>query len=327
MFSHWVSRHGRFAWVMGLVPTVYFMYVTIGITTTLLGGGTWPPPPPNPGKVTVDLLQSLGFLVALTALVFAIGFGVVSRLKDYMEAAEETNRIYEQIDEIHESMNYGPTSESIEHQRRPMFLIRWMAGSAARFVALVASAITWHLWFWLVYGLIYVGARGHWLFSNASFSSAENGTTLITINVLATMSLLWNWGFVVILMTERAIHVGRNMKRTSEARLEDAKTALRNHQWVFASIGNRWYWQRLPFFVTRTSSRHIRKHGFPAGPPAKCQCGRVGLLHVTAVGRPEGSISNGPDAGAVARVASYLPALLRGQATGTAGQRRCAGGQ
>ena len=35
-------------------------------------------------------------------------------------------------------------------------------------------------------------------------------------------------------------------------------------------------------------------------------------LHVTAAVRTEGSISNGPDTGAVARVASCLPALLRG---------------
>ena len=51
-----------------------------------------------------------------------------------------------------------------------------------------------------------------------------------------------------------------------------------------------------------------------------------GALHVTAVERIAAGISNGPDSGAVARVASCLPALLRGQSTGTAGQRRCAGG-
>lgn len=111
-----------------------------------------------------------------------------------------------------------------------MFLIRWMSSAAAGFVALVASARIWFIWFLFIYGIVNAGARGHWLFSNAEFSSAENSATLITVNALATMSFLWNWGFVVILMTERTIHVGRYMKRKSEAELKAAQTALRNHQ-------------------------------------------------------------------------------------------------
>ncbi len=230
MSSHWSARRRRSAFFVGLVPTIYFTYLTIRITITLLAGGAWPPPPPDPGRVTVDLLQSLGFLVALTALVFAVALGITSRWKDYTEAMEGTRRIHDKLDAIHESILDETTDEGKENQRRPMFLRRWMSGAAEKFVALVASSRTWYLWFFLVYGLIYVAMRGHWLLSNAAYPSGENGTTLITINVLVTLSFLMNWTFVVILMTERIVHVGRYAKRTSEERLEDAKTALRNHQ-------------------------------------------------------------------------------------------------
>ena len=54
------------------------------------------------------------------------------------------------------------------------------------------------------------------MFSHTSFPSGENGTTLIIVNVLVTISFLNNWMMVVICITERMIHVSRNLKRSTD---------------------------------------------------------------------------------------------------------------
>ena len=227
MPRNWSETRRRFSFLGGLFLTIYFAYLTILIAATLLITGTWPPPPPDPGQVTVDLLQSLGFLVALTALVSAIALRVLSRCKDYSEAQEEALQIREKLDALHEGMQNEASTEEQNHGINQMLLLRLGSGAAATFREFVASARIWYPWFFLVYGLIYVTLRGHSLFSHASFLTGENGGTLIRINVQVTISFLMHWSIVVILITERIIHVGRSMKLMSEQLLEDAKTDLR----------------------------------------------------------------------------------------------------
>ena len=230
MFWHQHATRNLGSFYVGLAPTIYLVSLTIGIASTLLSGGPWPPAPPHSGQVTVDLLQSLGFLVALTALVFAVSSRVVSRWKDYSDTLDETSRVREKLDALQQTIQDEATNDDKEDAPTQKFFHRWVSSTVARFRKFVESTRTWYPWFLPVYGLIYVILRGQWLFSHTSFPSGENGTTLITVNVLVTISFLNNWMMVVICITERMIHVSRNLKRSTDLDLEDAKTALRRRQ-------------------------------------------------------------------------------------------------
>ena len=230
MFDH---RHGRrrsYPFYIGLAPTIYVVSLTIGIAITLLRGGTWPLPPPGSGQVTVDLLQSLGFLVALTALVSAVSLRVLSGLKGYSDTMDETLRVHDELCVIHQAMHDDTRSNEKEDVPTRKFSCLWVSKTIQTLRKFTESARTRFPWFLLVYGLIYITLRGQWMFSHASLSSGESGTTLITINGLATISFVTNWMMIVICMTERIIHVGRTLKRRTDLDLEDAKTALRRHQ-------------------------------------------------------------------------------------------------
>ena len=226
MTGNWPETSRRLTFLMGLCLTIYFAYLVILIVATLLITGTWPPLPPDPGKVTVDLLQSLGFLVALTALMFAIALRVLSRCKDYSEAQEEALQTREKLDALNGGVEDEASAEGQNHVINQTVVLRLGSGAAATFRGFVASVRMWYPWFILVHGLIYVTLRGQWLISNASFPSVEDGPAVIRINVMLTISFLMNWSIVVFVMTERIIHVGRNMQRVSRWVLEDAKTDL-----------------------------------------------------------------------------------------------------
>ena len=226
MPGNWSETRRRLTFFGGLCLTIYFAYLIILIVATLLITGTWPPPPPDPGKVTVDLLQSLGFLVALTALMFAIALRVLSRWKDYSEAQEEALQTREKLNALNGGVEDEASAEGQNHVINQTIVLRLGSGAAATFRGFVASAGVWYPWFLLVYGLSYVTLRGYWLISNASFPSVEGGPTVIRINVMVTISFLMHWSIVVFVMTERIIHVGRSMQRMSRRVLEDAKTDL-----------------------------------------------------------------------------------------------------
>ena len=226
MPGNWSETRRRLTFFGGLCLTIYFAYLIILIGATIVITGTWPPPPPDPGKVTVDLLQSLGFLVALTALLFAIALKVVSRWKDYSEAQEEALQTREKLDALNGGVEDEASAEGQNHVINQMLVLRFGSGAAATFRGVVTSAGVWYPWFVLVHGLIYVTLRGYWLISSASFPSVEDGPAVIRINVMVTISFLMHWSIVVFVMTERIIHVGRSMQRMSRRVLEDAKTDL-----------------------------------------------------------------------------------------------------
>ena len=226
MPGNWSETHRRLTFFGGLCLTIYFTYLIILIVATLLITGTWPPPPPDPGKVTFDLLQLLGFLVALTALLFAIALRVLSRWKDYGEGQEEALQTCEKLDALNGGVEDEASAEGQNHVINQTVVLRLGSGAAATFRGFVASAGMWYPWFILVHGVIYVTLQGHWLISNASFPSLEDGPAVIKINVMVTVSFLMHWSIVVFVMTERIIHVGRSMQRMSRRVLEDAKTDL-----------------------------------------------------------------------------------------------------
>ena len=64
-----------------LVPLSTAAYFTVETIRLLFGGGKWQPPATGQATLTLDILQGLGLLVALTALLVTVTVMIVSRWK------------------------------------------------------------------------------------------------------------------------------------------------------------------------------------------------------------------------------------------------------
>lgn len=217
------KRRRRIPW-WGVAPTIYAAYLTVTAVGTMIAEHSWPSPPPSQAAVSVDVLQGLGLLVALTALAFAVATRIVSKFKDFTDALDKTVDILEKIEEIPEN----EVSEEDEPTKQGRF--PWVSGIGAPFRHVLRTARIWYPWFLVCYYTVFIVLRARWIIYNADFQTSESGTTSITINVLATISFLVNWTFMVGLITERVVHMGKVLERSTERQLERAESLLRHHQ-------------------------------------------------------------------------------------------------
>ena len=246
---------------VALFPLSISVFYTVQIARMVIRGGAWPPPSDDSGILTLDLLQALGLLVALTALLIAVAVRVTSKWKTItdtyskgLRAENDGTNIVQQVragmgqsdtkwkelkdrvETIRASLEAIRVGEPGEHfaqedrssetsvKRRRSVLVRTILNwvwSSADYLA--NKAPNWMAWSFMMYVLVYFVLRWRWMREHAFDIPEGVGASVVLVNVDAAIIGMVAWCMLIVAIVERAVAVGMGFQSLADDALNRAE--------------------------------------------------------------------------------------------------------
>ena len=216
MWARLKSLFGNLGNVWSMLSALLCVIFTAEIVRLVVTRGGWSDLPSDALKVDLDALQLLAFIVALTALLVAVTVQASNKFKDIGRNLRRIELLRKDTAAILREMGGGSAEENvcnIVHGRgRPI----WFCGVLATVKNALKKAIRWRSWLLVLYTAVYSGLRLDWAASHVSFDPPGHDLAVVRLDVAAAVLGIIAWSLLVVVVTERMVHMGRQLETDTE---------------------------------------------------------------------------------------------------------------
>ena len=223
MWARLKSLFGNLGNVWSMLSALLCVIFTAEIVRLVVTRGGWSDLPSDALKVDLDALQLLAFIVALTALLVAVTVQASNKFKDIGRNLRRIELLRKDTAAILREMGGGSAEENvcnIVHGRgRPIWFCGVLATVKNAFATVknaFKKAIRWRSWLLVLYTAVYSGLRLDWAASHVSFDPPGHDLAVVRLDVAAAVLGIIAWSLLVVVVTERMVHMGRQLETDTE---------------------------------------------------------------------------------------------------------------
>ena len=219
MWARFKSQFSKVPNVWSMLSILLGFICTGEIIRLAITKGGWGTLPADAFEIQLEPLQALALVLALTALLVAVTARVANKFEDIGRNLRLVQFIRQDTATIVQRAVGGSRSENTCSTVSDRDRVPWLDRVRTTLRSVFHKVYQLRVWLLFSYALLYSYLRLNWAASYFSFDHQEFEIVGVRVDVTAAIFATFAWSLIVIMVTERMVHLGRQLETDSEALL------------------------------------------------------------------------------------------------------------